>query len=438
MKKILFYIILMLFLTMFSESFSEIQRMGIMPGEITLNQNESGFLESRCLDREADPPTSDEFYTKTLSDNQHDISVRIGTEDLFTMDQAISDSRICITGYSPNTAGKIAYTDKLRVKNLTKETISISVNRFTPVGKDYHNTIGFDITEFQDLNQKELWYQFTEKDHEVKVKIQEDRFGKDSEHNKVIPGKEIVNSIGMKLRLIPSGLFMMGSPENSSAMFDVFPQHKVTITKSFYIGVYEVTSLEFFKVMGKKPINDYGDYNPARSVSWKTASEFCRKLSNKEPGRKYRLPTEAEWEYACRAGNQTDYFWIWDNEMDKLLYIDEYACVKRRSQAEYFHHYGNQPSYSRNKVGTKKPNRWGLYDMSGNLSEWCSDWYDSKYYSVSPEKDPTGPENGKMRIHRGGSYNSIPSSCRTSKRGRFFPLESHREIGFRVCLEIEE
>jgi formylglycine-generating enzyme required for sulfatase activity len=179
--------------------------------------------------------------------------------------------------------------------------------------------------------------------------------------------KEITNSIGMKLVLIPKGTFMMGSPESEQGRNEIENQHEVTISKDYYLGVYEITQAQYEKVMGKNLShfqgaivgNENADL-PVEKVSWDDAVEFCKKLSDlpeeKKVGREYRLPTEAEWEYACRAGSKTVF--SFDDEEGLL---PEYGWFDRNS------------SNRTHTVGLLEPNAWGLYDMHGNVWEWCSD-----------------------------------------------------------------
>lgn len=238
------------------------------------------------------------------------------------------------------------------------------------------------------------------------------------------PRKEITVELGdgitMKMVLIPAGEFMMGSPDSDEyAASREKPKHRVKIGKPYYLGVYEVRQSEYEKVMGDKPwsgksyVKEGADY-PATKVSWKDAQEFCRKLSTKE-GRTYRLPTEAEWEYACRAGSNTAY--CFGDSPDKL---DDYSWS-----------YANSGPYP---VGEKRPNPWGLYDMHGNVWEWCSDWYDSAYYKNSPTEDPTGATSGSRRVYRGGCWNNNAKDCRSAIRGYFNPDETGFALGFRVAL----
>jgi formylglycine-generating enzyme required for sulfatase activity len=238
--------------------------------------------------------------------------------------------------------------------------------------------------------------------------------------------KEITNSIGMKLVLISKGTFMMGSPESEKGRDDVETQHEVTISKDYYLGVYEVTQAQYEKVIGKNPSqfqggrvgNENADL-PVEQVSWDDAVEFCKKLSElpeeKKAGRVYRLPTEAQWEYACRAGSKSAYSF---GESSKSL--GDYAWFDKNSNGRT------------HPVGEKKANAWGLYDMHGNVWEWCSDWYGE--YPNGALSDPTGPKEGSFRVFRGGSWRYVAADCRSAVRYRNGPSFRYYSIGFRVAL----
>jgi formylglycine-generating enzyme required for sulfatase activity len=225
----------------------------------------------------------------------------------------------------------------------------------------------------------------------------------------------ITNSIGMQLALIPPGEFTMGSPDSDDmADDDEKPQHKVKITKPFYLGVHEVTQEQYEKVMGEHRGWFKGASNPVETVSWHDAVEFCRKLPAKE-GETYRLPTEAEWEYACRAGSTTRYSFGDDEE----------------SLGEYAWYIGNSEGKT-HPVGEKKQNAWGLHDMHGNVWEWCQDWYDDAYYKTSPTDDPSGQEKFSLRVLRGGSWDHDAGLCRAARRIALRPLGRGSIMGFRV------
>ena len=240
------------------------------------------------------------------------------------------------------------------------------------------------------------------------------------------PPKTITNSIGMKLVLIPEGTFMMGSPESEEGRKENETQHEVTISKDYYLGVTEVTQAQYEKVIGKNPSyyqgaivgNENADL-PVEQVSWDDAVEFCKKLSElpeeKNAGRVYRLPTEAQWEYACRAGSKTAY--SFDDE-EGLLY--EHGWFNRNS------------SDRTHTVGLLEPNAWGLYDMHGNVWEWCSDRYGE--YPKGALSDPTGPKEGSYRVSRGGGWLSGAAGCRSAYRYWDYPSLRDGIIGFRLAL----
>jgi formylglycine-generating enzyme required for sulfatase activity len=230
-------------------------------------------------------------------------------------------------------------------------------------------------------------------------------------------GDTITNSIDMELAYIPQGEFIMGSSEKK----DEAPQHKVTISKGFYMGVCEVTQSQYKAIMGSNPSGHKkwlrGGGLPVECVSWDEATTFCNELGRRE-NRTYRLPTEAEWEYACRAGRSGTLFSFGNGSM-----ISEYAWFKRNSDAET------------HATGKKKPNAFGLYDMHGNVNEWCSDWYDDHYPTTDDQIDPQGPTTGSFRVLRGGSYNCSSTECRSAWRIYSTPYEKTYSFGFRVVLE---
>ena len=250
------------------------------------------------------------------------------------------------------------------------------------------------------------------------------------------PGSIVVNSIGMKLAYIPAGEFMMGSPDSESkADQDEFPRHPVRITKPFYLGIHEVTQKEWVEVMktfpwryGSLPVKEGNSY-PAAPVGWKQAMEFCRLLTEREHrsgclprGWKYSLPTEAQWEYACRAGTTTRFSFGSDETS-----LDEYAWYESNSDLH------GRP------VGGKRPNAWGLYDMHGNVWEWCSDWYGKDYYLDAPRVDPRGPSRGLYRAYRGSSWYRTSKSHRSANRPDANPATKDHFIGFRLArIQVQE
>jgi uncharacterized protein (TIGR02996 family) len=237
------------------------------------------------------------------------------------------------------------------------------------------------------------------------------------------------NSMYMPLQRCPSGSFRMGTNEdNQERTFEKDEMaHLVSLSRDFYIGVYPVRIVDYNRVMEWDPgvqqrdIHRTDVHRPMEFVNWTDAVEFCTQLSNlpeeKLAGRKYRLPTEAEWEYACRAGSETHYALgnAWNN------------------------YFGNASGLTAaSPVGNYLPNAWGLYDMHGNVREWCADWYRREYYSESSVVDPKGPEEGMQRIMRGGSWDVTSINyARSAYRVMLDPNERRQGVGFRVVCELE-
>ena len=234
-----------------------------------------------------------------------------------------------------------------------------------------------------------------------------------------VPRESRTNSVGMKLMLISPGSFTMGSPEKEKNRCIDEPEHKVTIAKGFFIQTTEVTQGQWKAVMktqpwkGKKNVKDGDDY-PASFISWNDAREFVEKLNSRERTNTYRLPTETEWEYACRAGTSSAYYWGKSMNTDFGWYHGK-KWGKKESSAH--------------KVKGKRPNNWGLYDMSGNVSEWCSNWYTKDY---TPPDEYQGPLARTYRVMRGGSVLSEAALCRSAARIIRDPKTADLDSGFRV------
>jgi len=223
----------------------------------------------------------------------------------------------------------------------------------------------------------------------------------------------LVKSLKLELVPIKPGTFMMGEKGK---------KHKVRLTKPFWMGKYEVTQEQYEKIMGNNPSNfkNSGKTAPVEVVSWNDAMEFCKKLTEKErkrlpKGYTFRLPTEAEWEYCCRAGTETTYSFG-----DSKGKLGDYGWIKDNSDGKT------------HPVGKKKPNPWGLYDMHGNVWEWCLDWY--AVYHTETVSDPKGPGNGSYRVRRGGSWHYDAYYCRSAHRGNRTPTNASISVGFRVVL----
>jgi formylglycine-generating enzyme required for sulfatase activity len=306
--------------------------------------------------------------------------------------------------------------------------------------------------------------------------------------------KVIENSLGMRLVLIPAGDFLMGRGETSEQLKQTFPQygksrdgndrleladelpqHKVRITRPFYLGQYEVTVGQFrqFVESGYQPesiadgTGGYGydpnrevlpnegeafagrdpqyswlnpgfpqsDDHPVTNVTWNDAVAMCQWLSEKE-GKKYRLPTEAEWEYACRAG--TNSLWHHGNDPQSLTKVGnlyDADTLKNWPQWKEFALQGRDGYEFTSPVGKFAPNAFGLYDMHGNVWEWCSDYHADDYYAKSPVNDPQGPAAGRVRIRRGGSWHTWPLYVRSSYRNWNSARTRYTLLGMRLVRE---
>jgi formylglycine-generating enzyme required for sulfatase activity len=229
----------------------------------------------------------------------------------------------------------------------------------------------------------------------------------------------LTNSIGMKFRLIQPGMFMMGSPESETGRYSDERQHQVRLTTPYYLGIYTVTQSEYARIMGSNPSDFKGDRHPVEQVSWEDATAFIQKLNGlpeeKTAGRLYRLPTESEWEYACRSGSSTAYCF---GEGDARL--GEYAWYDKNSGSKT------------HPVGQKAPNAWGLYDMHANVWEWCSDWYGD--YPSGSVTDPTGASTSYCRVNRGGGWRDGAGHCRSAFRRGNAPSNRLNYLGFRLAL----
>ncbi len=233
------------------------------------------------------------------------------------------------------------------------------------------------------------------------------------------PGTEetfMIPEIGIKLKPIPRGTFEMGSKEGE---YDEKPAHRVALTSNFWIGVHEVTQGQYQALMKENPSKGPSGPNyPVNSVTWEQAQAFCQRLTALEraahrvpPEYAYRLPTEAEWEYACRADS------LPPEDMDSVAW-----------------HAGNAGADANAEVGTKAPNKWDLYDMHGNVAEWCYDWYASTIYQRKAPKDPFGPVRGRLRVVRGGNRVTAMDKCSAWTRFKLDPKATSRHLGFRVVL----
>lgn len=227
-------------------------------------------------------------------------------------------------------------------------------------------------------------------------------------------------TITFKMIKVKAGSFQMGGTES-----DEKPVHNVTISKDYYMGETEVTQGLWYAIMGQSPTSDgskwesqygMGDKYPAYRISYEDCQQFLTKL-NKMTGKQFRFPTEAEWEYAARGGKKSQgYTYAGSNTIGDVAWFTDNSGSKTH------------------EVGTKKANELGLYDMSGNVWEWCADWYDGSYYSSSPSTDPKGPSTGSYRVYRGGSWYDVSPGCRVAFRYYSSPSYRGDDLGFRLAL----
>ncbi len=228
---------------------------------------------------------------------------------------------------------------------------------------------------------------------------------------------ETAAGLNMNMVYVAGGTFMMGASASDSEAADYEkPAHSVTLS-DYYIGKYEVTQKQWVEIMGSNPSNWKGDDLPVECISWNDVQKFIRRL-NAKTGKKYRLPTEAEWEFAARGGNSSrGYKYSGSNSINAVAWYSD--------NSNETHH-----------VGTKSPNELGIYDMSGNVEEWCSDWYDENYYDNSPSSNPKGPSKGAYRVLRGGCWFILARYCRVSYRGIKSPGHRGFCFGFRLALSL--
>ncbi len=226
--------------------------------------------------------------------------------------------------------------------------------------------------------------------------------------------------IAPEMVFVKGGTFEMGSNEGEE---HERPIHTVTLG-DFYIGKYEVTQKEWEAVVGHSPSNFKGANRPTENVSWSDVQKFIKKL-NAQSGEHYRLPTEAEWEYAARGGSKSSgYIYSGSNDINEVAW---YGGYDKSGNAEETH-----------EVGQKQPNELGIYDMSGNVAEWCNDRYNEYYYNNSKSKNPQGPSSGEYRVLRGGSWNISDNVCRSSYRYYYLADDWHNYLGFRLVQEIND
>lgn len=238
----------------------------------------------------------------------------------------------------------------------------------------------------------------------------------------VVNAQESNTFMGINFVLIEAGCFAMGNPNPPSNLTTgETPSHHVCIDKPFYLGETEVTQKQWEDVMGNNPSKVKSYDRPVDRVSWNDVQAFLQKLNAKDGSNRFRLPTEAEWEYAARAGSDKDY--CYGNGDGSLAQYAWYGNLGYKGASH--------------DVAQLKPNDLGLYDMHGNVWEWVQDWYDGTYYSNSPEHNPTGPETGKYKTYRGGSFIGKPINLRSAVRFSAMPASRTHDVGFRLLRQLD-
>jgi formylglycine-generating enzyme required for sulfatase activity len=271
---------------------------------------------------------------------------------------------------------------------------------------------------------------------------QAQRFYRVGQYYGLSPGEPQGNPDRSQWTWISPGTFTQGSVVNTLGGESDETPTLTTLTKGFWMSRHEVTQLEFLAVMGTNPSSFTNDMNqPVECVSWSDASSYCALLTTREQqsgrlpnGFVYRLPTEAEWEYCCRAGSSTSF--SWGNDPSQLVHYAWYWDNSGSTNSPNgYTYYFNGKYFTTQPVGTRQPNPWGLYDMYGNVWEWCRDWHGA--YPTGTVTDPTGPASGTFRVIRGGSWNCSALSCRSANRSAGTPEVHSSGIGFRTVLAQE-
>jgi len=347
-----------------------------------------------------------------------------------------------IVSSNPFKRGASIYIDD-EIKGKVPGTFQLPVGRYT-VKVKYKNMSGSQKIYVKDRKTINVNVELNRKSNEFIT----DEWGLPGEiysDSTRVKGKTFTNSIDMTFVYIKPGTFMMGSPSDEPYRGSDEIQHKVTITKGYYLQTTEVTQRQWKKIMGNNPshFSSCGDNCPVESVSWDDVQEFIKKLNRKESTTRYRLPTEAEWEYAARAGSTTAFAngaitekqCGYDSNLSKMGWYCGNSCVSYNGwDCSGWSKYGRNKKCSNcgtHPVGKKQFNKWGLYDMHGNVWEWCQDRHGD--YPTHAVKDPAGPDSGGLRVLRGGSWSDDASYCRSASRGRYEPGIWYGYCGVRLA-----
>ena len=305
-----------------------------------------------------------------------------------------------------------------KIKRLKEEIKKNDIRKYqeiilSPFGKD-----------MQAAALKSIAVKYPEVAAELEPGNQKEPESKPESKSEVVHSKNIIKFFGMEFVLIKPGTLMMGSSADEPGRDNDETQHSVTLTKKFYIQTTEVTQEQWRKAMKSNPsyFKNSGKNCPIESVSFDDCQEFIRKLNKQENTNKYRLPTEAEWEYACRAGSKTAFT---NGDITKKDFV-------HNANLDQIGWYSANSGRMTHPVGQKKPNKWGLYDMHGNVWEWCQDRYGRYPYQYLV--DPEGPSSGARRVFKGGSWLNDAVQCRSANRFRDIPSFKSRYLGFRLVM----
>ncbi len=332
--------------------------------------------------------------------------------------KAVQTSHVVIVCLSHKATNKAGYVHK-EIKDALDEAEK------QPEGTIYLIPLKLEECDVPERLQRWHWVNlFEEKGYErlmssLSLRAETITPGNDSEPN-LIQEHEIINTVNMEFVLIQPGEFDMGSHANETGRYDdEGPVHHVTMSEAFYLGKYEVTQNQWHEVMGYNPSHFKGDDRPVENISWDNVQKFIKRLNEKENTHKYRLPSEAEWEYAARAGTTTRYSFGDDDSK-----LGEYAW------------YGENSGDKTHPVGKKGANPWGLYDVHGNVREWVQDTWHDTYNGAPIDRTAWRDEVSSLVVLRGGSWFSIASSCRSAGRYYFVSVFRDPNLGFRLLQEV--
>jgi formylglycine-generating enzyme required for sulfatase activity len=410
-----------------------------------------------------------------------------GNKDIAFVDFSLDGKRLVTAGrwnaqvWDAATGSRLVELGELRNDDPSDKAFSMGV-RFSPDGRRIASVLN-DLLRIWSIPEAALRPDPARSNAQAVVSPLGARTEHSSDPSKTTSSQEFLTTRtgAIKLKKLPAGLFLMGSPKRyPEGRADESPQHKVQISRPFYLGVYEVTQAQYCEVTGRNPswfsalgggrdlvAGQSTDGFPVENMSWVDAVKFCNILSNKEGVKPFyvvndavvsvpdwratgfRLPTEAEWEFACRAGTLTrwsfgddyaannvrDYVWLTSTSgRDELLNPPDLMAAFKGDWQKFMKELARLGCRT-HPVGEKRPNAFGLFDMHGNIREWCWDWFDKDYYEHGPKVDPTGGDAGPTRIYRGGYWASNTWDTRSAVRGNEPGMSDapNLEVGFRLA-----